>query len=88
MKLKNYKPLDTDKILKQLHNGKVVSERTVEPSLSQIPLKKHLKFAIRLSERIFDGYLTSPMYLMLDLMRGNLSISIVKRMALPENSLI
>ena len=27
MKLKNYKPLDTDKIMKQLHNGKVVSEK-------------------------------------------------------------
>ena len=37
MKLKNYKPLDTDKIMKQLHNGKVVSEKPVEPSLSQIP---------------------------------------------------
>ena len=30
MKLKNYKPLDTDKIMKQLHNGKVVSEKQAE----------------------------------------------------------
>ena len=41
MKLKNYKPLDTDKIMKQLHNGKVVSEKPVEPSLSQIPSVAH-----------------------------------------------
>ena len=41
MKLKNYKPLDTDKIMKQLHNGKVVSEKAVEPSLSQIPSVAH-----------------------------------------------
>ena len=41
MKLKNYKPLDTDKILKQLHNGKAVSEKAVEPSLSQIPSVAH-----------------------------------------------
>ena len=41
MKLKNYKPLDTDKIMKQLHNGKAVSEKAVEPSLSQIPSVAH-----------------------------------------------
>ena len=41
MKLKNYKPIDTEKIMKQLHNGKVVSEKAVEPSLSQIPSVAH-----------------------------------------------
>ena len=40
MKLKNYKPLDTDKIMKQLHNGKVVSEKPVEPSINA-KLKMH-----------------------------------------------
>ena len=41
MVLKNYKPIDTENIMKQLHNGKVVSEKAVEPSLSQIPSVAH-----------------------------------------------
>ena len=41
MVLKNYKPIDTENIMKQLHNGKVVSEKSVEPSLSQIPSVAH-----------------------------------------------
>lgn len=41
MKLKNYKPLDTDKIMNQLHNGKVASEKPDTSSLLQIPSVAH-----------------------------------------------